>query len=343
MDHRPISSLRRRDVLAALCAGALPSWSSAKEQSKPLRGIFPIAQTPFTEAGKLDLDDLRKQVEFLHRCGVHGIVWPQLASEWSTLTQAERMEGAEVMVAAGKKLRPAVVIGVQSAEPGDAVKYARHAAGIGADALIALPPPNQSDPKALLEYYREIGRASDLPLFAQAVGNMSVDLLLEMMRAIPTLRYVKDEAGEPLMRMGPLRAKSGDELKIFTGGHGRTLIDEMSRGSSGTMPAASFADLYVSVWDLWQAGKHQEAMDLFGKTLLFITEVQVYGIESLKYILQLRGVFKTSGSRRGGGPGGAPGARMLAAGGLQSRGQLDDDARKVLKELLEYCRPHLRA
>jgi len=343
MDHRPSRLVGRREVLAALCAGALPRWSPAAEQSKPLRGIFPIAQTPFTETGKLDVDDLRKQVEFLHRCGVHGIVWPQLASEWSTLTEGERMEGAEALVATGKKLRPAVVIGVQSPEPGGAAKYARHASRLGADALIALPPPNQSDPKVLLEYYREIGRSSDLPLFAQAVGNMSVDLLLEMSRAIPTLRYVKDEAGEPLMRMGPLREKSNGELKIFTGGHGKTLIDEMSRGSSGSMPAASFADLYASVWDLWQAGKRREAMELFGQTLLFVTEVQVYGIESLKYILYLRGVFKTYGVRRNPGPGGAPGPALLAAGGLESRARLDEAARNVLKEMVEFARPHFRA
>jgi 4-hydroxy-tetrahydrodipicolinate synthase len=338
---------RRRDFLRLLGAGALGvtlSGSICSAQSrngKTLRGIFPIAETPFMDSDKLDLDDLVKQLHFIDRGGVHGFVWPQLASEWSTLTERERLEGAAAIIAAGKKLRPAVVIGVQAPDAETAVKYAKHAAQAGADAIISLPPPNQKDPAAILEYYKTVGRATNLPLFVQAVGNMSVEFILQMWKAIPTLRFVKDEAGEPLMRIGPLREKSSDEIKVFTGGHGRTLIDEMSRGSSGSMPAASFADIYASVWDLWHAGKQKEAMDLFGKALLFVTEVQVYGIESLKYILHLRGIFKTYNVRRPKGSG-APSRKMLAAGGLERRSHLDEKGRQILKEMVEFARPYFK-
>ena len=56
----------------------------------------------------------------------------------------------------------------------------------------------------------------------------------------------------------------------------------MSRGSAGNMPAAAFADLYAVVWDLWQSGKHQQSMEVFGKTPILVTEVQAYGIDSIK-------------------------------------------------------------
>ena len=36
---------------------------------------------------------------------------------------------------------------------------------------------------------------------------MSVDLLVEMFKTIPTMRYVKDEAGIPLERIGELRKR----------------------------------------------------------------------------------------------------------------------------------------
>lgn len=185
-----------------------------------MRGIFPIAQTPFTAAGALDLPTLVKQLEFIHKGGVHGFVWPQLASEWSTLSEAERREGAEALTAAGKKLKPAIVIGVQGLNAGTAVRYAQHAAKIGADAVIALPPPGKPSDAEVLGYYKQVGAATELPLFVQAVGNMSVDLLLRMWKEVPTLRLIKDEAGEPLMRMGRLRANSRDELQVFTGGMG---------------------------------------------------------------------------------------------------------------------------
>ena len=180
------------------------------------------------------------------------------------------------------------------------MRYAIHARKVGADAIISLPPLDENDPKAVVEYYQRVGQATDLPLFAQAVGNMSVSTLIEMYKVIPTFRYVKDEAGQPLFRIRELRERSSDHLKVFTGGHGRTMIDEMNRGFAGTMPAASFADLYATAWDLWQEGKVQESMEMFGRVSMLISEISVYGIESLKYILQLRGVFKTFQTREKG-------------------------------------------
>ena len=85
---------------------------------------------------------------------------------------------------------------------------------------------------------------------------MSVELIVRMFKEIPTLRYAKDEAGRsPLGRIGPLREQTSDKLKVFTGNHGRTLIDEMQRGSSGSMPAARSQTSTRGVWDLWHAGR----------------------------------------------------------------------------------------
>ena len=250
-----------------------------------------------------------------------------MASEYATLSDAERLAGAEAIVAAGKDLRPAIIIGVQSKDLPSAVKYARHAAKIGADAIISLPPTAQESSDALVQYYREIGKATDLPLFVQSTGNMSVELIVGMSRAIPTMTLVKDEAGRsPLARIGQLREQSGDRLKVFTGNHGSTLIDEMQRGVAGSMPAAAFADLYVPVWELWQNGRHDEAMDRFGKALLFIPEVQAYGIESLKYLLYLRGVF--------------PAYRVRTK---DAAAPLDESGKRTLGEMLKVLKPWLRA
>ena len=101
----------RRDFLKAAAFGLAASRLVAG--SKELRGIFPIMQTPFTDSGKLDTDVLAKEVKFLDKCGVHGVVWPQLASEWSTLEPDERTAGAEAVMAAAKGARCAVVLGVQ--------------------------------------------------------------------------------------------------------------------------------------------------------------------------------------------------------------------------------------
>lgn len=315
-----MAGFSRRHFLA-LCAASQGGTGGA---GKALRGIFPIAQSPFSLAGRLDLEELAGQVPFLDRCGAHGAVWPQLASEWDELTEQERLDGGRSFAEAGKTTRLAILLGVQSADPATAVRFARQAEQVGADAVIALPPPNTEDERVLLDYYRKVGSATKLPLFAQAVGKVSPEFLLELYRAIPTLRYIKDEAGQPLDRVSKLRRGSHDELKIFSGSHGRTLIEEMRRGFSGCMPAAGFADLYAQTWNLWHAGQHREAMDMHGRTLLVLTEMGPYGLEGLKYPLVLRGVFKTWTVRQKG------------------RG-LTEEGRRSIREAWAFVGPYLRA
>jgi 4-hydroxy-tetrahydrodipicolinate synthase len=306
--------MTRRDLLILAAAASVPGRSAP---AKPLRGIFPIMQSPFTDSDALDLESLGREVRFLDRCGAHGAVWPQLASEWDTLTESERLEGAEAVAAAAKGLKLAILLGVQSPSVDTAVKYAKQAGRLGADAIISLPPPSN-----IVEYYAEVGRATSLPLFVQAVGKMSPELLLEMTKKIPTFHYVKDEAGKPLDRIGQLKEA---QLQVFSGNHGKTLIEEMRRGFSGSMPAAAFADLYAQTWDLWQSGKRREAMDMHARTLLVLTDMGLYGFEGLKYPLVLRGVFRTWKIRK------------------KEETKLTEAGMRALREALDFAKPYLRA
>jgi 4-hydroxy-tetrahydrodipicolinate synthase len=344
MQKTETGSLSRRDLLWMGAGGlVLSQVGRSASGPKPLRGIFPIAQTPFTPSDRLDVGSLVEEVRFIDRGGIHGFVWPQLASEWQTLTESERLEGAEAIASTGKKLRPAIVLGVQAADTATAIRYAKHAEKLGADAIISLPPANQTDPAAVQEYYRQIGSATGLPLFVQAVGNMSVESLISMYKAIPTMRYVKDEAGQPLMRFASLQSGSNGELKVFTGDHGRTLIEEMIRGFSGSMPAASFADVYASAWDLWHSGRQREAVQEFGIAAILIQEISTYP-EAMKYILYARGVFKTYQSRRTERSGqAAADPKALASGRGKTTAVLDDASQKVLRQMLDLMKPFLKA
>jgi dihydrodipicolinate synthase/N-acetylneuraminate lyase len=142
----------RREFLQTLGGGAAAlalsriSLAAGPVEGKKLAGVFPIAFSPFTEENKLDLDGLASEVRFCNRGGVHGLVWPQLASAWSTLSDTERLDGAEAIVTAGKGGKTALVIGVQAPEMAAVRRYAMHAAKLGADAIISLPPPRCSGP-----------------------------------------------------------------------------------------------------------------------------------------------------------------------------------------------------
>jgi dihydrodipicolinate synthase/N-acetylneuraminate lyase len=346
--NRHLGKPTRREFLQWLGIGALGLAVSGKKLfaldptgTKILRGIFPIAQTPFTAADKLDLDALAREVEFTARGRVHGLVWPQMASEWTVLTEQERFEGAEAICAAGKKVKPAIVIGVQGSDLAAVRRYVNHARQVGADAVISLPPSENADAKTLVEYYQAVGGMSDLPLFVQAVGNITVDALLEMFRTIPTMRYIKDEFGEPLVHAALLREKTSDQLKLFSGSHGRKLIEEMNVGFSGSMPAAGLADLYARTFDLWQEGKHDEARAMQARTMKALDQMLAYGMEGMKYVLYERGVFKTYSARKAKDLGFTATAAIVA-GGVSAR-PLDDTGKKALGDMLVSLKPYLTA
>ncbi len=319
----------RRDLLAGAAAAAGSAMflrPMLGAGTRKLAGIFPIMQTPFTAAGALDTETLAREVQFLDRCGAQGMTWPQMASEWPQLTFEERLAGAETIVRARNALdpakRPAVVLGVQANDIETAVKYARHADKLAPDAIIAIPLDQGRDDAKQMEYYSAIGEASSRPLIVQTVGQMSVDLVIRMAKKIPTLRYAKDEAGVTLARLTEY-ARHGQILDgVFTGKHGPTFLDDLARGAVGNMPAAGFADLYVAAWKTWNAGKHDEAMDAFSKTLLLIVQAQAYGVPGQKYMLELRGVFHNSNCRRD----------------QTATTVFDDDAKAAIRRTVDYCK-----
>jgi 4-hydroxy-tetrahydrodipicolinate synthase len=347
--------------LRALGGGALASAlafnrlsAAAKPGSKPMRGLFPIGSTPFTDSNQLDLECLASEIKFLNRGGVHGVIWPQIASEWTTLSKQERLDGAEAMVAAGKGGKTAITIGVQGPDMPTVLEYARHADKIGADAICSLPPENVTDDNVLFDYYKAIGTATDLPLFVQSQPNpMSMDLIVRMFKEIPSFRQIKDEAGDTLARITQIRTLTNDAVKVFTGNGVRNMITELMLGAQGHCPTVDLADIYAQAFDLWYAGKRSEAFDMFGRVLSFGTISETVGAPQ-KYVLVARGVFKNTRSRRGTMAAGLPGANATGTAGAAARGgggggrrgptkPFDAEGEKTIRAALELLKPYMRA
>jgi dihydrodipicolinate synthase/N-acetylneuraminate lyase len=332
-----VNEVNRRAILKAVgsvAAGLVFSHTgfgaqSANPGSRSFRGFFPIGQTPFTQDDKLDLDCLAAEVKFCNRASVPGFIWPQIASGWSTMTASERYSGTEAILAAGRGGKTALVIGVQTQnnDLAGAIAFAKHAAQHGADAICSLPP--EGNDAALLSYYKEIGNATDLPLFVQTIGDMSVDLIVEMFHSIPTMRVVKDEAGDPLARVTEIRQRTGDKIGVFAGKGVRVLIDEMQLGFAGYCPVVALADVYQQAFELFEARKPREAFDMFGRILAFDSIAHAD-----QYLLVARGIFKENTKSRP-MPGMGNPANKLSP--------LTENDKKAVREALDtYLKPYLR-
>jgi dihydrodipicolinate synthase/N-acetylneuraminate lyase len=329
------SGFDRRRFLGALsltaAALATPRVIQARSGTRKLAGVFPIGFTPVNAQNQIDFEGLAAQVQFCRRGGVHGLAWPQIASGWSTLSEDERLRGAEAIISAARGGPTAIVIGVQSrnGDLEETGRYAKHAEGLGADAIICIPPPGVTAPAELLQYYQHLGSMTSLPLFVQTVGDFSVDLVIDMFNTIPSFRYVKDEAGDPLERITEIRRRSNDQLKCFSGRGVATMITEMERGFVGHCPFVSLADLYASAYDAYHAGRVRDAFEQFGR----IQAASSMFPQNDPNILIARGVFKPGTTVRT-----VPGPPGVEARHREVRSPDD-----IKHELDVYLKPYLRA
>jgi len=329
----------RRSFLMGACAVAgamaLPFKDARaaivnSPNGRPLAGVFPIGWTPCKPDNKFDLDAMVKQQEFLNRGKVAGMAWPQNASAWQTLTPEEWHQGAEAL--ASVKGKTALVLGVQTMGFNTAAsqEYAKTAKSLNVDGIISLIPPNASDDD-VIKYFKALSDASGLPMMVQATGNVSVDSLVALTSAVPSIVAVKDEAGDPLERAPMLLRRTGGKLEDFSGGGGMTFFPELEEGFVGTCPFTGLADILQISFNLYQANKKREAYDAFGRFLAFNALPHAN-----EYVMKARGVFAEDAIMRA--------SATPVAGAGRRRGEITDaDKAEIRTALSTYLKPYLVA
>ncbi len=293
----------RRQLLIGSAVAALQTrFAAAAPATKPMRGVFIIMATPYTASKAVDYEDLAHEVDFLDRCGVHGMVWPQLASEYAQLTKEERFRGMEAISKAAKGKKPALVLGVQGPNKAAALAYAEKAESLEPDALIAMPPSEAKSLDDFRDYFRALARATSRPLFFQTTGGAKgivpeVDFLVELSKEFSNCGYIKEETAPVIDRMLALSKHRPAVKAVFSGAAGKGMLYEMRLGFDGTMPGAPYSDIYAQIWNLYQSGQRDAARDLFARLMLIInTDAQIPGTRP--YVMKKRGVFKTTVSRQ---------------------------------------------
>jgi 4-hydroxy-tetrahydrodipicolinate synthase len=311
---------------------------------KALRGLYPIIETPFTPNDVLDTETLAAEIRFINRGRVAGMIWPVFASSWSTLSDAERILGAETILNAGKGGKSAIAIAVQNKDWDTAisVRYAQHAAAHGADAIVSIPPNNgwNVSDQVILDYYKAIGAATKLPLIVQTRGTVSVDLMIEMFGEIPTMKATKDEVGDPLSRVSELIQRTRNGLAVWAagGGTGNLLLQELSAGVVGLCPTPQFADLLQQVMNFYWQGRKRQAFDLFGRVQAFAT---IPG--ATEYLMVARRVFKEDTKTRV-QPMEAEAPKPAGGGGGRKSAPLTDEQKHIIRDdLAKYLGSYLIA
>lgn len=262
--------------------------------AEKLAGVYPILSTPFDEARRVDVESLEREVEYLIEAGVDGLGLG-LASEVPRLTEEERDLVLDTVVRRAGGRVPIVM--KSDAEGTDlALHYSRRAAERGATALMVMPPPG-APAGQVRAYYHEIAQRAGRPIFIQDVPTAPVApaLAAQIAAELEHPWYLKAESPPTAPRVAEAVAAGGARLTVFGGAHGAFFVEELRRGSVGTMPGALVPEAYVTTWRLWREGREAEAEAHFagyGTLLRLLAQPTGIGTHLVKEALRLQGVFR---------------------------------------------------
>ncbi|MDO5648544.1 4-hydroxy-tetrahydrodipicolinate synthase [Paracoccus sp. (in: a-proteobacteria)] len=199
------------------------------------KGSLPALVTPFTPDGELDLDTLKKLVEWHIDQGTHGLVPVGTTGESPTLTHDEHRRVIEVVVdvVAG---RIPVIAGAGSNSTREGRGLVQFAAEVGADAaLVVTPYYNKPTQAGLIAHYTELHDAADIPIIIYNIpGRSVVDMTPETMgklAELPRIVGVKDATGK-LERVSQQRITCGTDF-IQLSGEDATALGFNAHGGVG--------------------------------------------------------------------------------------------------------------
>jgi len=182
-------------------------------------GSMPALVTPF-RGGELDIETLKKLVEWQIGEGSNGLVPVGTTGESPTLTLREHEQVVEEVVKAATGRVP-VIAGAGSNNTLESIRLAQHAEKVGADGILLVTPYyNKPTQRGLIAHFTAVHDCCDLPIIVYNIpGRSVVDMSPETMgelAKLPRIVGVKDATGD-LARVCDQRMTCGPDFIQLSG------------------------------------------------------------------------------------------------------------------------------
>ncbi len=284
----------------------MSSQTGKGNQEKVIRGAVPVLSMPFDSNGAVDVDSLIREIDFCLEAGSQAIAFG-MGSESNFLTDEERKT---VWSAASRHLNGQLPLVVATAHPSHegVIALTQLARDCGADCVMVNPELKTGE--SLVRLFRDLSSRVDLSIMLQdAGGNAPVDILLKAVREAPMVTCMKIECPGTPNKMGlviealrEIGLKEGGERKvdILGGGNGNLLLEELGRGSVGTLPYTAIIDAFRSVCDLYASGDEQGAWEIYLQRILPLSRLAAAGgpaggdLWMHKTIFERAGILRTN-------------------------------------------------
>jgi 1-pyrroline-4-hydroxy-2-carboxylate deaminase len=170
------------------------------ERTKAWHGVLVATALPFGDDLRVDLDRYAEHTRWLAESGCDGVTPNGSLGEYQVLTDEERAAVVRTAVEAAPE-GFSVMPGVAAYGAREARRWAEHAAEVGADAVMLLPPNSyRADAETVVAHYAEVAKAG-LPIVAYNNPiDTKVDLtppLLARLHEEGLIVAVKEFTGDP--------------------------------------------------------------------------------------------------------------------------------------------------
>ncbi|KAF5022845.1 hypothetical protein F66182_5078 [Fusarium sp. NRRL 66182] len=254
--------------------------STIQAKAKPLPpGVYTPVVTLYKAddpGQQVDHEAMHTQCQALIKAGMHGLVYLGTNGELVLLNREERQAIIKMAVQAASAARGPdypIVAGISAQSTLETIQNAKDAADAGAGFGLLLPPnywPKALPSQALVSYYREVAAASPIPIviYNFPVVTSGIDLdsdQLTTLAAEPNIVAVKLTCGN-VGKLARLTSIFTHEQFGVYGGSSDYLLPTLHSGGSGCVTGMGniFPASTAGVYDLWKAGKMEEANRLQG-------------------------------------------------------------------------------
>ncbi|MGL6201823.1 MAG: 4-hydroxy-tetrahydrodipicolinate synthase [Lachnospiraceae bacterium] len=261
------------------------------------KGIYTVAVTPFKENGDFDIEQSRKNLDWLIESGIHGIVVLGATGEYQSISDEEHMNYVSEIVPYIKD-RVSVIVGASRERPEDVVKLVRHAKSCGANAAMVLPPfychPAQNE---IVKFYNYIMDETEFPVVVyNNPGSAGVELEQETYREImkhECALIVKESSGD-IHKLTQVINDAPERTSVFCGCD-NLAFESFAAGACGwicmlaNIAPRDCVELYKAVCE---EGDLQKGREVYQRILAALDVLESFPkpVQALKHLVSYKGL-----------------------------------------------------
>ena len=272
------------------------------QQMNRIKGCYSISSIIFKEDLSVDYNATANLINFLaNKTGAHGVCLFGLVSEWYKLNDYERGALSHIFMEILKNAPAASNMFVTDWCTEKAVERAKAYEKMGVDSITLCPPfyfsPSVSD---ICNHIKQVLEHVEIPVLIQYAPQVTGSYipneeLQAIARTYPNAAFKPEY--KPAFQFNKELLDMCPEMVILTGFAGLEMLDMYKIGVRGVMPACSYTEIYVDIYERFTQGDLAGAQNVYDRLEPYlkawmVTPESLLAIE--KRILQRRGMAPNS-------------------------------------------------